>query len=115
MRTASDNMHPHPRLHPHLVRQTVPARKGANARTIMAHAQAEAIPDGNGGIPQGIWCAWVWQFKADCCTSRVGVVRTTLCWSRRGGQCVLGQRYASPSSSLVSPLADGCFVLLRKR
>ena len=75
--------------------KTVPARKGANARTIMAHAQAKAIPDGNGGIPQGIWCAWVWQFKADCCASRVGVIRATLCWSRRGGQRVLGQRYAS--------------------
>jgi hypothetical protein len=70
--------------------KTVPARKGANARAVMAHAQAEAIPNGNAGVPQGIRCAWVWQFTADCCASRVGVVRATLCRSRGGGQRVLG-------------------------
>jgi hypothetical protein len=46
---------------------TVPARKGANARAITAHAQAEAISDDNASVPQDIRRAQVYQFMTDCC------------------------------------------------
>src|SRR6266702_1126702 len=54
--------------------QTVPARKGTTTRAVVAHAQAEAIADGNESISQGLWRAWIWQLAPGRSAARAGTI-----------------------------------------